>query len=819
MAAKIGSYGPLNQALDNFNLTFTTGGDGDWFTTTMEYINDDEEADPDSARTGHISDNNEVWLQTTVDSGGSFKFWWAVYSEQNHDYLQFYIDGELKAAISGYVDWDQKSYNLSSGSHTLKWRYVKDGSGSEGADCGWVDWVQHPSSEPSPPDTLANAMDCDLSFTTGGDAQWSRSSMEPYYDHDCARSGSLDDDEQTWMQTTVDVNAQEQETITFYWKVSSEEDCDYLQFYVDNELQDEISGEEDWQQKIYTLNSGSHTLKWRYVKDGSEHEGWDCGYVDWLQAPGSTSPPPGLLAEALDCDLSIDSGGNDAWYLQSTVWYHDGDAARSSYSISNGEESNLDARVYVDGQETLTFYWKVSSEQNDDYLQFYIDGVLKDQISGEVDWHKKSYTVTGSGGHALKWRYVKDYTGSAGSDCGWVDLVQWTGPSPPQDPNNWDKITYNYDLSGRRIKKSVDGYKTTYCYDGGHVIAEYDGNGNLLRKYVYGPRVDEPVCMLEVADSNAAYYYHFDGLGSVVALSDSSGNTIQRYEYTVYGRVAAQDPNHPNPYMFTGRRFDFETGLYYYRARYYNPYIGRFLQTDPVGYSEVINWYLYCRNNPLIRVDPSGRLTIIPPILDPRELIPGWNPTGELPELDGNWDWEDYFTWYYYGEGREVDIHDTGLFDDFVNDPQIQGMMADFENEVISNAGDAYADNVALGVEHPGIGFAFANPEIGTYDFGQPSNWASWIVGLEGSEVIVLGDGDGTDGHGVYMGVTGVVNDDGTYEITFHYYLFDEFKAPWASLDFLETWPFNIETGTPYELFASWSHTVTGSFAEEDEED
>jgi len=58
--------------------------------------------------------------------------------------------------------------------------------------------------------------------------------------------------------------------------------------------------------------------------------------------------------------------------------------------------------------------------------------------------------------------------------------------------------------------------------------------------------------------------------------------------------------------MFTGRRFDIETGLYYYRARYYNPHIGRFMQTDPVGYDAGINWYLYCNNNPLGLVDPFG---------------------------------------------------------------------------------------------------------------------------------------------------------------------------------------------------------------------
>ena len=188
-----------------------------------------------------------------------------------------------------------------------------------------------------------------------------------------------------------------------------------------------------------------------------------------------------------------------------------------------------------------------------------------------------------------------------------MDFVQWTQASPVQDPNNWSNITYKYDPSGRRIEKDVDGYKTRYVYDGGNVIAEYDGNNNLTRKYIHGPCIDEPICMIDVADSNALYYYHYDASGSVVALSDSYGDSCQSYEYSAFGQVAASDPNFiANPYMFTGRRFDFETGLYYYRARYYNPYIGRFLQTDPIGYGGGINWYAYCGNNPVGRADPSG---------------------------------------------------------------------------------------------------------------------------------------------------------------------------------------------------------------------
>ena len=117
--------------------------------------------------------------------------------------------------------------------------------------------------------------------------------------------------------------------------------------------------------------------------------------------------------------------------------------------------------------------------------------------------------------------------------------------------------------------------------------------------------------MIDVADSSAVYYYHYNALGSVVALSDSYGDSCQSYEYSAFGEVWASDPNFiANPYMFTGRRFDYETGLYYYRARYYNPYIGRFLQTDPVGYGDGINWYAYCGNNPLNFVDPSGLYSV-----------------------------------------------------------------------------------------------------------------------------------------------------------------------------------------------------------------
>jgi RHS repeat-associated protein len=215
-----------------------------------------------------------------------------------------------------------------------------------------------------------------------------------------------------------------------------------------------------------------------------------------------------------------------------------------------------------------------------------------------------------TGTHTLRWLYRKDSTGTEGSDCAWVDCVVWTGTMP--DANDWNEIEYVYDLSGRRIEKKVDGTtELKFLYDGDQIIAEYDANDTLLRKYVYGPCIDEPICMIESSGTYAGtQYYHYDALGSVVAMTDPNGDVVQLYEYSVYGQVAASDANHPNRFMFTGREFDKDTGLYYYRARYYNPEIGRFLQTDPIGYGDGMNPYRYCGNGPLKWRDPLGLFTV-----------------------------------------------------------------------------------------------------------------------------------------------------------------------------------------------------------------
>ncbi|MHC4805865.1 MAG: hypothetical protein ACYTBX_06315, partial [Planctomycetota bacterium] len=128
------------------------------------------------------------------------------------------------------------------------------------------------------------------------------------------------------------------------------------------------------------------------------------------------------LAEALDTDLSFTTGGSADWFSQTTTSYYDGDATQSG-DISHSQDSWI--QTTVSGTGTVKFYWSVSSEEDYDFLQFRIDGMMQDRISGLVDWEQRTYTIITPGSHTLEWRYVKDGNGDSGSDCGWVDKMEW----------------------------------------------------------------------------------------------------------------------------------------------------------------------------------------------------------------------------------------------------------------------------------------------------------------------------------------------------------------------------------------------------------
>lgn len=167
---------------------------------------------------------------------------------------------------------------------------------------------------------------------------------------------------------------------------------------------------------------------------------------------------------------------------------------------------------------------------------------------------------------------------------------------------------YKYDALWRRIEKAAtsNGTITTirYLYDGVNIVAEYGENNNLKTKYTHNLTVDDPLAMER---NGKTYYYHKDALGSITAITDFSGTIVQSYEYDSFGNITyTKDPSFIQPYAFTGREYDTETKLYYYRARYYDAKIGRFISEDPIGLLGGINLYVYVGNNPINLTDPFG---------------------------------------------------------------------------------------------------------------------------------------------------------------------------------------------------------------------
>lgn len=353
------------------------------------------------AKSGAINHNQATEMQLTLEilAAGDISFYRRVSSESGYDYLEFYIDGILRDRWSGEVAWASVSYNVTEGVHTFKWRYMKDGAVVSGSDCAWVDYIVFPSIDTAPslsagtltvndsgsgnnngkldPGETATLViptsNSGLSAATS--VNGTLTSTSPYLN---ISTGSFN---LGTIQPGSSVNAQFVVTLSAQVNLNAVIDLLY-----------EANGSNSATERVYNLLPGS----------ASSMEDFETG--NFLKFPWQLS-------------------GNANWTITNVSPYQ-GTYCSKSGTITHSQSSVLSITITTTSAADVKFFRKVSSESNYDYLRFHIDNTEIDKYSGTVAWGQKTYQVP-AGTHTLKWSYTKDGSVSTGSDCAWLDNIEF----------------------------------------------------------------------------------------------------------------------------------------------------------------------------------------------------------------------------------------------------------------------------------------------------------------------------------------------------------------------------------------------------------
>ena len=460
---------PLQNALDlPATSLLTTMGHQPWQAdTTVTHDGSD------SGRSGAIGHSELSWFEMAITGPGTISFWWKVSCESNGDYLRFYVDGvEPGGALTGEQDWQLRTDIIAPGAHTLRWRYAKNSSVVSGSDAGWVDQVVF-----TPSVTLATALDTTgISWTTGGSAVWNG-----YVDGatDWAASGKIGSGQQSFVETNLTGPG----TLQFQMTASSNS-SDYLGYSLDGEDMVRMSGNNTaWRPVLQTLPAGLHTVRWTYAKASSGSYS-DLGRLDAVTYAPAAAPP---LADGVDAPaLPFFSYGDGIWTRDTTISQDASDSVKTG-PITHNQSSYFG--TYVDGPGTLSFWWKVSSQNFGDFLRFYIDNTERvTAISGERDWVKVNVFLD-KGRHFPLWVYEMNASTTAGANAGWVDGITFTAAPGPSIADGVDNASLTWVTGPASLP--WQGVNSTVAQDGvDAALLDVPGPGvtSWLETTVAGPK-------------------------------------------------------------------------------------------------------------------------------------------------------------------------------------------------------------------------------------------------------------------------------------------------------------------------------------------
>jgi RHS repeat-associated protein len=163
-------------------------------------------------------------------------------------------------------------------------------------------------------------------------------------------------------------------------------------------------------------------------------------------------------------------------------------------------------------------------------------------------------------------------------------------------------VNYSYDALGRRIQRNdSNGATIKFVYDGADVVRDLNTDLSTAADYLNGPGIDNKV---RQTVAGTISYFIQDHLGTTLGFTDASGSVSSSLVYDSFGNLTSGSAS--TRYTYTAREIDSGTGLIYYRARWYDPQVGRFVQEDPLGLAEGINFYSYVKNDPIRFMDPEG---------------------------------------------------------------------------------------------------------------------------------------------------------------------------------------------------------------------